>query len=449
MLPDPNGPAIAPRRFEIAWFARYWPWLFLAAMFLLAVGYLGCWPIRAGDTDLWYHLNAGRYILAHHHLPRDNFFSFLTPPRLYNDYYWLFQALVFLIYSGSGYPGLIVLRTMFFAAALLAIARLLTGKQARPSGYCCVLFSLYAVFLSQRYTLVRPHITSYFFIPLFLGVLESRGRWVMALPVLAALWGNLHGIECPIVCLIMGSYIAEYFLQPRGEFSAGERQRFLISAGLATVAVFLTPVGRKLFEIPWIPVEYIQRMIGEDAIPRFVDLISLDIVGGAPTVQTCFRLLLATGVLAATAAVARRRVRVSHFLLFAAGAYLLSRGARFAYECALLMLPLLAANPPFEKEAAGRVFSKPVAAVLLAALAAASALGLGQVFAHRPRYPAIPSRHATFPRGSARSLIASARAARSGTRPDPAAICSGCSIRAILSPPTCRPPIFSAIMTFT
>ena len=40
------------------------------------------WPITAFDTDLWYHLHGGRYIVEHGALPTDSsFISFITPPR--------------------------------------------------------------------------------------------------------------------------------------------------------------------------------------------------------------------------------------------------------------------------------------------------------------------------------------------------------------------------------
>ena len=40
------------------------PWLFyLFFLCFFTFFSLAWWPIQAGDTDLWYHLNAGRYIL--------------------------------------------------------------------------------------------------------------------------------------------------------------------------------------------------------------------------------------------------------------------------------------------------------------------------------------------------------------------------------------------------
>jgi tetratricopeptide (TPR) repeat protein len=359
------------------------PAVYLCALFLLAAGCLLYRPIMAGDTDLWYHLNAGRFILTRHALPHDSFFSFLAPPRVYDDYYWLFQVTAFTIYSWGGYLGLILLRTGVFGAALLVIGRYLFGAEYRaPSFYGCLIFSLYALFLIPRYMLVRPHIISYLCIPLFICVLESRGKWLAALPPLAALWGNLHGVECPVVCLILGSYVAEQFLRPRPD-----RQRFLAWAGLAMVAVFCTPLGMRIFKLAAIPMDYNQVIVSEGHVPRLSDLTSLRIVGGMPALDSVFNLLLAVAGLCAIASVARRKPRLSHLLLLAGGLCLLTRANRFRYECALLMLPLIKENPPFEREAAGRLFPGPVLAALLAALMAMPALVLKESFVRRPRYP--------------------------------------------------------------
>ena len=42
--------------------ATVWAYLAAAALSIFAVSCFVRWPIVAGDTDLWYHLNGGRYI---------------------------------------------------------------------------------------------------------------------------------------------------------------------------------------------------------------------------------------------------------------------------------------------------------------------------------------------------------------------------------------------------
>ena len=76
----------------------------------LAVGFAS-WPIVAADTDLWYHLNAGRFIAANGALPQTAFFSFLRPAPAWLDYYWLSQLVFYGVHSAAGYLGLVELRS--------------------------------------------------------------------------------------------------------------------------------------------------------------------------------------------------------------------------------------------------------------------------------------------------------------------------------------------------
>lgn len=54
--------------------------VYLILLLALSFYYLIRWPIVALDTDLWYHLNGGRYILENKSLPTTSFFSFISPP---------------------------------------------------------------------------------------------------------------------------------------------------------------------------------------------------------------------------------------------------------------------------------------------------------------------------------------------------------------------------------
>ncbi|MCG6538095.1 MAG: hypothetical protein L7F78_26110, partial [Syntrophales bacterium LBB04] len=99
--------------------------LYLVLTLSLLGYYLLSWPIEARDTDLWYHLSAGRHFFASGEVPHSTFFSFLLPVREYLDYYWLFQVLVYKIFCWGDYYGLIVLRAALYLAALLFVFLLL------------------------------------------------------------------------------------------------------------------------------------------------------------------------------------------------------------------------------------------------------------------------------------------------------------------------------------
>src|SRR5262245_27650422 len=111
-------------------------------------------PIFAGDTDVWYHLNGGRYIWTQQAIPRDSFFSFVSPPKPWVNYYWLFQVIVFKLYALWDYYGLIILRASLYALALALIGWLLFRKQEKDEArlYLIFIFGFYVGFFLLRCT---------------------------------------------------------------------------------------------------------------------------------------------------------------------------------------------------------------------------------------------------------------------------------------------------------
>ena len=304
-----------------------------------AVLFIGL-PIHAGDTDLWYHLNSGRYLANHGSIPDHSFFSFVEPPRPWVDYFWLFQAAVYWIHKAWGYVGLVVLRAVLFAAALLATALLYPrDRTGRPLVGLCIALTLLALFLYPRYTLVRPHTVSYLLVLGFLWVLERRPRLIPVLPLLAVFWVNVHGITYPVLYAVSGAFLAERMWRRAPK---GHKSRAWATAALALcfLAPLATPHGIALFRVPFVSTEFARQYINElQPVPweRWLDFSVQRLVPGQDLVLA----LLAVGVLGGLChSIRRGRVRPAHALLFLAGVALLVRGARFRYEFVLLTLPL-------------------------------------------------------------------------------------------------------------
>lgn len=356
------------------------------ALALLALGlacvHLARWPIVATDSDVWLHLGLGRYIREHHALPRDSFFSFLSPTRYWVDYYWLFQVLVDRIHAWLGYRGLVALRAILYAGTSgLAALFLLGRRESAPAAAWsrAALAALFAALLLPRYTLVRPHIFGYLFIAAFLYVLERRRELLWALPPLAVLWCNLHGISYPFLWLVVGSYLIEGALAARRGGPA-ERRAFralLGPGGLCLAAALATPFGWRLLRVPFMSLGYAALATKELQPFPAGSLLTLGAGNGWPNFTTLFALLLAAAIAAALRSW-RRGPRIAPLLLFAGGLITLAKGQRFAYECSLLALPLLASAeiPP-----------RKACSAAAAAILALSFVFIEKTFALHPRFP--------------------------------------------------------------
>ena len=374
--------------------ARERLYLLFYVLFLYGISafYFFQWPIVAGDTDLWYHLNGGRYIAEHLALPTDSsFISFIAPPRVWVDYYWLFQVLVYRLHAALGYPGLMGLRNGVYLALVTVILAYfyLTHKRDvnRSPFYLAALFGLYMLFLLSRFLLVRPHMFSYLLIPVFLLIYEYAPRRAWWLPLLAVLWVNLHGAEYPVMLLIGGAYLFEWFVNRlRGHQKTAKADlAFLIPAALSMWAALATPHGSKLLTVPFATANASQYIVEYMPLMSqgFVTLHSVPL----PSQRTLFTILLAAAWIGAVMSGYRKKLRVSHLLLLAGGTVLLVKGFRFMYECSLLALPILATNSLIRTSSSNSSIPKLPALPFCAVLVAAPLWWLHASLGNPPRFP--------------------------------------------------------------
>lgn len=352
------------------------------------------WPVIAGDTDLWYHLNGGRYFFENLKIPDDSFFSFIEPSKKWVDYYWLFQVFVFKIFQYSGYYGLVCLRAFLFMGLMYIILRYFLEELYEKQNYFLIgiVFSLYLLLLLSRYSMIRPHMFSYFFIAVFIYLLECKRNNVYLLPFLAILWVNIHGIVYPVILLITLAYLVELGIERVRMKRETDRKRLLIIVPLVLVlfTVYCTPHGLHLIGVPMTPTDFASHYIIELQKFSFTDLSSIHFNKFVPQGYTVFVIILILACFSCLQVILRHRIRIAHFVLFAGGLFLLARGRRFALECALLAIPLIkdailnvsdATFPEREK----LIF--PVRIGLLCILCIIAMLSLYNDFKDRPKFP--------------------------------------------------------------
>ncbi len=357
MKPDP---ATAPRPFLPTWF-RWHDWLTATGYWLnssrwetgyvvLLLGFVLVYqlasPIVLGDTDMWYHLNGGRYFWEHGEVPISPFFSFNDPERVWINYFWGFQALVYQVHELAGYQGLIVLRAVLVFACMVMIWRVIAGfRQPQTTGLALlVLLALYVVLIDGRAFQLRPHLFSYFFIALFLYVLEHRPRLAFVLPPITVLWVNFHGIEYVVAALIGGAYLLEFVVDwRRGRPQRARRDwRYAAAILVCAPALLVNPHAWTIFAAPFVTPRDLMQYVAEMRPLSWESLSTFVTTSGQIGAQSAFALLFVFAVYSAAAAMLGRRARLAHLLLLAGGTVLLSRGNRFIWEWALLALPLLA-----------------------------------------------------------------------------------------------------------
>jgi tetratricopeptide (TPR) repeat protein len=328
---------------------KYYPISIISVFFLILIAYFIAWPIVMLDTDPWYHLSGGRYLWQNGTIAKDAFFSYVAPPKYWYNYYWLFQAVIYKIYEWTDYYGLIVLRCLiYFLTALFIFLNFIRQVKNRTELTLSLFLSVTCTLLIlHRELAVRPHLFSYLFIIVFLYLLEFKQEKMWLLPIFGLIWANVHGIEYPVMYLIVFAYLTEIYYRVFRKVhvgsEVGKRDRWLLI--FVFYAIFFTPGVTDLVQTPFsISFENAayQRLYVSELLPipfrSFFVFAPVSTWGLINALQNLIIFITAGTFLML---LWKRKIRISHTILFAGAFLLLARHGRFTCEFTLLSIPIL------------------------------------------------------------------------------------------------------------
>ena len=267
--PDPTAAAAAPSRWEgIAARAGGPLWLVATAALL--------WSLMFRfllNSDIWFHLAAGRLIWERRSIPATDSWSFTAAGRPWHNHEWLSD----LVYHGwtrvFGVDGLVWWQWLVEGCAYLLLYRLL----ARLSGAraAAALLAVLALAVGSPFFDIRPNLWS---VLAFVGLIATtlgRERPPVVLPLLFVVWANLHGgvmlgvlalpilLGAPIVASIGdGTPVAPRIARAAGWWAAAVAATcvnpwgwrvFSFAIGLASSADMVSRTTLFEWLPPWVP----------------------------------------------------------------------------------------------------------------------------------------------------------------------------------------------------
>lgn len=310
-----------------------WAALLLASV-VAAAGLLPLAP-----WDFWWHAAVGREIVATGQIPTTDHFSYTAAGRPYHYQSWLSEIVLYAALLPAGPAGAIWLRVAVLLAVFGLLLRL-SAEAGRGNLRLATAATGVAVVGGMTNWAVRPQLLS---LPLFVAELVLLWRWRRAattqphpttavslwpLPLLLAVWANLHGAFVLGLALPGLLWLGEWLQQRR--LTAALRQL----AGwtlLAALAVVLNPRGLGIVGYPW-------TLLTDPPSQTFIA------EWRSPTLATLEGRLFFTAVLVSAGLFLWQRgaLRVSDWLWWAALALLASRGTRYVIWFFLLLAPLVA-----------------------------------------------------------------------------------------------------------
>ena len=211
------------------------------------------------DPDIWWHLRTGDWILQHHAVPFTDTFSTTTMDKPWQAYSWLFEVVMTLLYQHFGLIGIVAYTSAMVLAITVALHHLAL-RQSRNFAAAIALTAL-GCFALLNLDSPRPwHVTILFFV-LELDILfhvrkTARVRELLWLPLIFALWANLH-IQFIDGLLVPGLALIAALLSWRhaDEESDGRQRTIALWMGGALLAsllaTLLNPYGWHIYRVAY------------------------------------------------------------------------------------------------------------------------------------------------------------------------------------------------------
>ena len=152
----------------------------------------------ASDSDPCWHWQEGNWMLQHHAVLRTELFSHTRAGAPLVDLWWLSEVVTALAGNLLGWGGIVLVASVVCATVVWLLHRqlLAEGNELLLS----TLLTLLATAVCATHWLPRPHLATQLLVLVFAWQLRwfERGRTtarqlLVLLPLLTALWANLHG----------------------------------------------------------------------------------------------------------------------------------------------------------------------------------------------------------------------------------------------------------------
>ena len=286
------------------------------------------------DGDVGRHVRVGREILTRGEVPRVDSLSHTRPGGMWIPKEWASQVAMATADEAAGLAGVAALAAIAFAASVWLIFGI--GREAGAGVGTTLAAASLGLLLLLVHLLPRPHMATTALLALETWLLvrargaESTGP-LLALPLLFAVWANLHG-GFPIGIAVLGLFVMDAWIGTwQGELSGQWTLRLTTVAGISLAATLVNPVGAGL----WL---HVSEHLGNSFFMSITQEFQ------SPNFHQPYGRLLLGSILLAAVIVAWRRPRIFRHegLLFLMGLVAALGSARHITVFAVISLPWLA-----------------------------------------------------------------------------------------------------------
>ena len=295
------------------------------------------------DPDIFWHLAAGREMVAHRHFLFTDPFAFTLASPRWIDLHWLFQLLVYALYSIGTWKAIIGFKLFIIAGS--AVLLCLTHRSPRYRLAASFLTTL--LLYTCRYLLdVRPILITMLFMASYVFLFEHAGAtgkkksiwWCVPLQII---WVNCQGLYMLGLFIIVSYWAEGVWNSVRKKVKMPALETAHLAA--CVVACLFNPYG---FSGLFLPFKLFFRItpalknIYSFTISENVPLLSL--IGFESSYRTAVIIIVVIALVLFV--LNRKKLRPAHVLLFAGFTYLAFSAVRNVPLYVIIIVPVIGYN---------------------------------------------------------------------------------------------------------
>lgn len=323
------------------------------------------------DTDVFWHLAAGQWMLQHHAVIRQDTFSYTVPGHSWLAEEWGFE--VVLAWSVAHIGAVAYWLIAAIPCCLSLLASVVRWRRLGAQALWANALAILATFGMVLGVAARPQGFSYAFVALELLALTAAradARWLLSLPVLVWLWANMHGsflagigilaVEV-VVALLATRYRSRFDPSPNRGLQVSrplDVKQAAVTLAASLLATCVNPHGPYLltYALKVSASGKLAQYIQEWQSPDFHSLLVMLAVAG-PVVAVL--LILATG---------RHPLELFDLILVVGFVLAALHAVRFTPYIGIVSGGLLAPLSPLRRETIRRTILTPMLAAVLVAV---------------------------------------------------------------------------------
>ncbi len=207
------------------------------------------------DTDTWWHLRSGQYIVETRSIPTTDPFSHTRGSQAWFDQSWLAQIFWYGLYALGGWIAL-----SLGLAVLVTLAFWLVWQVTPGNLYIRAFSIILGAVTSAVIWAARPQMISFLLTALVLWLLEryKRTGWrgIYAMPLITLLWANIHGGYAIAFMLVAVYLVGDTFNHLTGHqdgplLAWSQLARLIVIAAVSFAVVAINPNGWQMWVYPF------------------------------------------------------------------------------------------------------------------------------------------------------------------------------------------------------